>query len=129
MSNHQRVNQMSVLFLCLLIFSEAAFHLPVAGSSNLAADSTWGHPQPKTILPSSTSSIFERFLPILTLWLSPKEFVAVPKGSTTNCSNCCPVGLLITLPVSTAKKSSNEMTTNLFLMLCGRLSQDESHHA
>lgn len=37
MSNHQRVNQMSVLFLCLLIFSEAAFHLPVAGSSNLAA--------------------------------------------------------------------------------------------
>ena len=36
-------------------------------------DSTWGHPQPEVILPSLIPLVFERFLPILTLWLSPNS--------------------------------------------------------
>ena len=36
-------------------------------------DSTWVHPQPEVILPSLIPLVFERFLPILTLWLSPNS--------------------------------------------------------
>ena len=36
-------------------------------------NSTWGHPQPEVILPSLIPLVFERFLPILTLWLSPNS--------------------------------------------------------
>ena len=35
--------------------------------------STWGHPQPEVILPSLIPLVFERFLPISTLWLSPNS--------------------------------------------------------
>ena len=34
-------------------------------------DSTWVHPQPEVILPSLIPLVFERFLPISTLSLSP----------------------------------------------------------
>ena len=36
-------------------------------------NSTWGHPQPEVILPSLIPLVFERFLPISTLWLSPNS--------------------------------------------------------
>ena len=35
--------------------------------------STWGHPKPEVILPSLTLLVFERFFPVLTLWLSPNS--------------------------------------------------------
>ena len=39
--------------------------------------STWGHPQPEVISPSLTPLVFERFLPILTLWLSPNSHMVL----------------------------------------------------
>ena len=48
-------------------------HLGTPTKKHLGRRSTWGHPQPEVILPSLTPLVFERFLPILTLWLSPNS--------------------------------------------------------